>query len=1296
MIDKHIINKSILDVRYTNEAKAKDFQDKLSRLFNGQLKNVLDEVLTRFDKTDKHISIPSIELDLGVIAEEKLERDFPDRLKEQLEAILLKLLGEQTEEEVNKESLEEYSDKELYLRALTQFLQTGSMPWWFGRLNIALDELIDKTLTNYGTDWVSILKRNSRNKVFITRLVGQFGEKNVIRLIRILEPAEAEVVIETAREIQYVQKKEQIVQVAQDTFERQVWELVLHYLLNDRGSYFNTKSFVHSVLTGMAAHLNIDFISLLREMKLAVDQLQISYSFKYSLPQIVEELHAEEKKKAGKSQPDKIAEKATKQVDENIPQQYNPLIYYLERGSLSSDFEIHSKTNLLQLLDEVLAKQAKILIDFLWQQGKSDTIRWRTIQFLEEERIRKVIPLLKPENADFILGFADELQKQKEKEQLKVPVDQNQFRLLKWDFILKTILIDRGSVFNTKVFILKTIQYMAAHFNWVFEEMLSFILDSVSVGSNTLVQGNVQAALLEIKKDQDIVKEEELFQAEKKNRKAEKRIIALLVQKGLTGKEQAELVHLLEQWYTFSFARKKEELTQKISKKITLYTANLVTLPMVKLKAILPPTLFDQLQKQSVNLRKEKAFEFQLHFFEKLLENQQLERKEEEQFIHWLNDIIQSGTKRETEQLIGSPVFKQFLQRFTHKNLEKKYTLSEELQKEIRQYKAQEDRVEKRNKEQQLQLQLDWIVHQLEHQTSPWWEDKETLPFLTVEEAMDWLMEEKKETTKKGLIQLIRKPQTRLNFIQVLPEKKLLSFVGWVAPAQKNTIKYYNKLVEKLAHKSPFQKLSPSLLNREKWEIILATILEERGSRFNLKSFILTSIQKLAGRFNIEAAVVLKELVSASKKVEGVGKSDFAAVFSELQKEQEETDKKAKKIQGKKSKAFKKELPERLHSFVDWFTSEKQESIGGKQLAEIEHSLLQLEKKDEAFIYELLETFNPTSERIEGLLTKFSERSLEKLIQVLHYPQQSFLLHYESDWKYILQQLYPGKVSEYIKRFKELSVLYLIRYKHLSKHDWFAQVLRAFVQEINLSDVELNAVWEKIDNMDKHWNSTIVLSINKWKSSSFQTFKELDVQVRKEKTTPEKVPEQERVKSEQKEEKKEELPEEIDQEAEHWVNNSGLVLIWPFLQRYFTILGLLNGTSFKSPEAAYRGVHLLQYLVKGTEHHPEYDLILNKILCGIDVAKPLVKDLTLTEEEKQVSEDMLNGIIANWTAIGNTSTEGLRTTFLQREGKLNGKEDNWDLHVEQKPFDVLIDRLPWSYKTIKLPWMKKVIYTQWR
>lgn len=162
-----------------------------------------------------------------------------------------------------------------------------------------------------------------------------------------------------------------------------------------------------------------------------------------------------------------------------------------------------------------------------------------------------------------------------------------------------------------------------------------------------------------------------------------------------------------------------------------------------------------------------------------------------------------------------------------------------------------------------------------------------------------------------------------------------------------------------------------------------------------------------------------------------------------------------------------------------------------------------------------------------------------------------------------------------------------------------------------------------------------------------------------------------------------------------YVDNCGLVILWPFLERYFGQLGLLKDKQFKGASDAGRAVGLLQHIATGDPHGPEYRLPLNKVLCGTDPADVCAFGDVLTDAEAEESDRLLEAAIGHAPILRNMSVDGFRGSFLLRSGVLGVRDDTWILRVERQSFDVVLDRFPWSFNWIKLPWMPAALSVEW-
>ncbi|GGI52858.1 contractile injection system tape measure protein [Oxalicibacterium solurbis] len=167
-------------------------------------------------------------------------------------------------------------------------------------------------------------------------------------------------------------------------------------------------------------------------------------------------------------------------------------------------------------------------------------------------------------------------------------------------------------------------------------------------------------------------------------------------------------------------------------------------------------------------------------------------------------------------------------------------------------------------------------------------------------------------------------------------------------------------------------------------------------------------------------------------------------------------------------------------------------------------------------------------------------------------------------------------------------------------------------------------------------------------------------------------------------------------EQEIHIPNAGMVLAAPYIPHLFSLLKLTEQGRFVDPKAAERAVHLLQFMVDERTATPEYQLVLNKLLCGVKTGTPIAAGIDITDHERETVESLLTGLIANWGALGSTSIDGLRVSFLQRTGWLRRQEDGWHLQVERRAYDMLLDRLPWSFSMIRHSWMPTLLRVDWR
>ena len=163
-----------------------------------------------------------------------------------------------------------------------------------------------------------------------------------------------------------------------------------------------------------------------------------------------------------------------------------------------------------------------------------------------------------------------------------------------------------------------------------------------------------------------------------------------------------------------------------------------------------------------------------------------------------------------------------------------------------------------------------------------------------------------------------------------------------------------------------------------------------------------------------------------------------------------------------------------------------------------------------------------------------------------------------------------------------------------------------------------------------------------------------------------------------------------------FINNAGLIILAPYLGVLFERCGLTTEGKFIDEQAEFMAIQLLDYAATGQTNAGEHELVLQKILCGIPVQRPVDISVEIDDDQKAIVDDLLIAITQQWPGLENTTIDALRGSFLIRDGKLEEVDDSIHLKIEQRPFDMLLDRIPWNISSIKLSWMPKLLQVEWR
>ncbi len=179
------------------------------------------------------------------------------------------------------------------------------------------------------------------------------------------------------------------------------------------------------------------------------------------------------------------------------------------------------------------------------------------------------------------------------------------------------------------------------------------------------------------------------------------------------------------------------------------------------------------------------------------------------------------------------------------------------------------------------------------------------------------------------------------------------------------------------------------------------------------------------------------------------------------------------------------------------------------------------------------------------------------------------------------------------------------------------------------------------------------------------------------------------------EHKEEPAPDIFDIQERTFIMNTGLVLLVPFLHRFFENAGLTHEDEFVSGRHRMRAAFLLHRIAEPSGAFHEDVLLLNKLLCGIPASASVDIHQKLLHRERQEIADLLGSVIAHWKALKNTTSAGFRDAFLRRKGTIEKSGADYLVRVETLPHDILMSSLPWSIGMTRFPWNDYTVHAEW-
>jgi hypothetical protein len=1292
------IGRSVFELDFPDQREAWTLQTRVSYLFNDKLKQILEEEMRRADVPGVHCILDSLNIDLGDIAYEEIEKELPERLSKALRNALPEAINDlRTQPGSNGVVVR---NAENTLRQFQYFLHHGELTWSTATKQTTPEQWLSELIAGEPEQLVQVL-RSSGNSEFISRLIYQFSDAQLAALIEVLEPADARFILRYAAHLTQQHRTKPVVSESDKAFRHTKWHVIFTYLLNSRGSVFNRRMFLKSTLTQLAAHYNMSYAALLAHFSAAARDMRHDGVREFT--QLLLQLEMEEEASVLTANTD---------TDESSSTLYL-LRHFLLYGSLPAANKM-TRQAFTQAVSQLVFKMPRQLAGVLRQTGIYANTPVRYLALVREPARTQTIHALEPADAPFILGFLRTSTEVQQRERIST-LPQSEFMQQQWLLVFRFLLTDRGSAFNTRMFVRSTVAQMAAHYNTGYAQLMQHFGKAAKLLHRQL-PASLPLILLDLYS--------ELMAAEKTAGQTLPQASEILSETGQTSSKEEEM--LPEAGQTLSqtdetllqAGQTSSQTEKKLSHAEHVLPSNKQTLPVTDEVA-----------------DKESAEQLSHHYLAGLLLYILLHgrlpwwaKAEEQHTVSGAGYILEQllphpGILRETLATaskseaafaklinIAGDNLPKLLAVFSQPESEALAEWLLQLEKQSAVIIQSQQRRSQLTAIMQVRL-LQVVVGGNVNSMSVW---------------VNWLNEVWGELTVRSGNPSSQVFQLLLDAADVLPAAGRLLLSGLL----KQVYERAGSSVYADAPQNDLQQAADELWRNVNVEVDVADEDEEEAAnrigeaeigKGDWENFSDSDLDGDEAKFELmlvhTQALRLRVLKYLLGLLHEVNASETSDVFVLLQKSILQP-----ALYAAFAKIFRQLSPQFIDRIVLHTLGEMPQGktvsaavvvdvqltqLAGLLLgnavphaAELENSLHKLMRTQPAgwrqYLLALLQLPQARRRLTQLLHASTFMRVLNAVTQAQPQAQAGVPVTavLQADLLELVRRIFPKHLS----KLREFMLLLAMQQNQKAQQGdvWLFVVLSYLAQKTAISLSSLSQqLAEAAKRNTAEWKSDLPRLLEQHSSSNFLA-RSSDTSLKRLQQLREKSAAEERKRIAEVKQRKARLTTETDEPLGQFIGNAGLVLLWPFLTRLFTRCGWVKGISFTSDQAAYRAVHLLQYLVNKQEQPPEYLLVLNKLLCGLKKAQPVEKEIQLTDEEKQIGEDLLAAVIKQWTVLGNTSIAGLRETFLERNGQLLFTGQHVVLKAERKAFDKLLGRLPWAINLIRLPWMHQPLYVEWK
>ncbi|MDE2427648.1 MAG: hypothetical protein KGM99_02915 [Burkholderiales bacterium] len=1292
-----IVQTQRFDLIFATKDAARRISDRVSRYASNEMQKVLDDACRPY--LSKSYSIPLLELDIELISENALEQEMSEKIRKALTTYLAGKFGFPLSPYSERPDAKSTDEVLSQLSALLQgHISKGESD--------DIGHLLVTAISTQPRDLMRLLYAIGKKQNVRNRLARMFATEHMYRLLRLLAPEQAALIIDYSLDVLEIHRKKPIVAESRAEFSHVLWEFIFTYILLEEGSYFNTKSLVMHSLRNIAARYRISYAQLLQDLNQCIQIHQISFSQKLSLPKILLDLQSEAQAPATTAT--LIVSDAQSKLDQ--------LESFLLHGVFSWQQGTTDRATLHNLLQELIEHIPDQLLASLLRLGVNPSVRMRIAQSWGFSVQAALTGLVEPAHARVIVKLVQALAAL----QIKRPLVQRSHRQLMvdlWEFVWTNLLSDRGSYFNQRSFAKGLLMQMAARYNLDYEQLLS---DFFSMASQELASkispsnapDSLLNILLSLKKELNHDSDKVLNFATSVSSPSGKNLQSMNdVKSGFALAMRAVLLrqHLLAARSYLELRDQLRLLVQSMAARHHVDARHLLSALVTEPSQVHDLAYLDRDAVSQILLALQDDY-IQEHRAKHA--QQELQAPVPTAVPDW-NRPYQSAAREFVVQSLILDRGSYFNNRSYIKNLLQKIAAKHGLQyhfllmglnarnSNAAVYPTRQDELRRiladLDAENKLEVvtQQDWFdfyeFGELRNGTISYAQLKKhhAAFFSNTGNLLLWFRRAQHQ------------PQKIRHLLRYMKQADLLRLLQLLSPDYAGFIHTFLMACEDM---SPHRKGAGAGLP---WAIVLYSSSDDHSPR--VFDMVRQWTAMLARELNLSRRTYCEAMLHVIRQREVLEPrfmplnealtqllSDAAQNEAEAFAQQHVAD-----VDGAGDTAQREILTDQSVDMVDVADAGYTDQDGFTTLPLLQFylqfgSFPESEVRSKRQVWAAIEAamdLSPSAFRAmlhaatrhamerHRMISDVPVAVLDKLMRVLFAADYALVIANIRLWRTVHAtlkcQLPALQIEEEVVRHAGLNEGWDVKQFSLTM---LSRTYQKYASDKDRKRI-LPAVLSSLENLDFPENISgrlraVVQSISHEHVVSSAPEEDRPLAATRAKQV----------------EKEESLP----AGESFYVANAGLVLLWQFLPVFFERSGLVRERQFIDFESQCRAVLLSQLLVTGEFDAEEHTLLLNKILCGVAETAPLVSCAAVTEAEQTLGEALLQAVCQHWEKLSNTSIEGLRQTFLMRNGRLQKKDDDWTLLVEKGPFDVLLQSLPWTISTIRLPWMKGNLWVDWK